>query len=149
MPPFGPGRQRWRASLDRTHERRETMRKDLVIIPEDHPGELARIGETAGIAGLNIEAVSAFTGGGKGIIHVLVDDDERALQVFSEAGFDVKASRHVVVIPVENKPGELGRHCRALADGGINIEQAYISATSDLVVICDDVDRAKEILGLG
>lgn len=124
------------------------MRKDLVIIPEDHPGELARIGEVAGAAGLNIEAVSAFTGGGKGIIHVLVDDDERALEVFSEAGFDVKAARNVVVVPVENKPGELGRICRTLADAEINIEQAYISADSGLVVICDDVDGAKDILGL-
>jgi hypothetical protein len=124
------------------------MRKDLVIIPEDHPGELARIGETAGAAGINIEAVSAFTGGGKGIIHVLVDDDEKALQVFTEAGFDIKASRRVVVIPVDNKPGELGRLCRKLADAGINIEQAYISADSGLVVICDDVDGAMKLLGL-
>lgn len=124
------------------------MRKDLVIIPEDHPGELARIGEAAGEAGLNIEAISAFTGGGKGIIHVLVDDDVRALEVFTDAGFDVKAARRVVVIPVDNKPGELGRHCRTLADAEINIEQAYISATSDLVVICDDIDGAKAALGL-
>jgi len=124
------------------------MRKDLVIIPEDRPGELARIGEAAGDAGLNIDAISAFTGGGKGIIHVLVDDDERALDVFTDAGFDVKAARNVVVVPIANEPGALGRACRALADAEVNIEQAYMSATSDLVIICDDRDGARAALGL-
>jgi hypothetical protein len=30
----------------------------------------------------------------------------------------------------------------------VNIEQAYIAAGSKLVVVCDDVDRAKELLGV-
>ena len=38
------------------------MRKDLVIIPDDKPGVLARLGECLGEAGINIEACSAFTG---------------------------------------------------------------------------------------
>lgn len=124
------------------------MRKDLVIIPDDQPGELARIGEAAGAAGLNIEAFSAFTGGGKGIIHLLVDDDEKALTVFTDAGFDVKAARSVVVVDIADEPGALGRQCRVLADAGVNIEQAYLSARSQLVVICDDKEGAKRALGI-
>ncbi len=123
-------------------------RRDLVIIPEDEPGVLARLGEAAGEAGLNIEALSAFTGKGKGIVHVLVDDADRALQVFDEAGFDVKAARRVAVVDIPDRPGELGRACRALADAGVNIEQAYIAAGSRLVIVCDEVDRAKEVLGI-
>lgn len=124
------------------------MRKDLVIIPDDEPGVLARLGEAAGEAGINIEAISAFTGQGKGIVHVLVDDADRATDVFRDAGFDVKAARRVVVSPIPNAPGELGRTCRILADGGINIEQAYFANDNRLVFVCDDVDRAKELLGI-
>ncbi|MDX1510328.1 MAG: ACT domain-containing protein [Nitriliruptorales bacterium] len=124
------------------------MRKDLVIIPEDRPGELARIGEAAGEAGLNIEAFSAFTGGGKGIIHLLVDEDSRALEVFTSAGFEVKAARSVVVVDIDDQPGALGATCRALAEAGVNIEQAYLSAKSQLVIICDDNEGAKAALGL-
>lgn len=123
-------------------------RRDLVIIPDDEPGVLARLGEAAGEAGLNIEAISAFTGEGKGIVHVLVDDAERALEVFTAAGFDVKAARRVAVADIPDRPGELGRVCRRLADAGVNIEQAYLAAGPRLVIACDDVDTAKEALGL-
>lgn len=124
------------------------MRKDLVIIPDDEPGVLARLGEAAGHANLNIEALSAFTGKGKGVVHILVDDADKALDVFTDAGFEVKAARRVVVADIQDRPGELGKACRTLADAGVNIEQAYIAAGSKLVIVCDDVDRAKQLLGV-
>ena len=123
------------------------MRKDLVIIPQDHPGVLADLGEVLGAAGINIEAISAFTGQGKGIVHILVDQAEEALPVLAEAGIEVKAARDVVVAPLPDEPGHLGRATRALAEAGINIEQAYIAAGSKLVVVCDQLERAKELLG--
>ena len=124
------------------------MRKDLVIIPEDHPGVVADLGEALGAAGVNIEAISAFTGQGKGIVHVLVDDDARAVEVLRDAGMEPRAAREVVVVPLPDEPGQLGGACRGLADAGVNIEQAYIAAGSKLVVICDDVELAKRTLGL-
>ena len=122
------------------------MRKDLVIIPDDQPGQLATIGELLGEAGINIEAISAFTGKGKGLVHVLVDRADDALRVLGDAGVQVAAARRVAVVPLPDEPGTLGEACRRLADAGVNIEQAYIAADSHLVVVCDDVDRAKELL---
>ena len=124
------------------------MRKDLVIIPDDQPGQLATIGEVLGHAGINIEAISAFTGKGKGLVHVLVDRAEDALLVLGEAGVQVAAARRVAVVPLPDEPGTLGAACRRLADAGVNIEQAYIAAGSKLVRICEDVDEAKRVLGL-
>jgi hypothetical protein len=122
------------------------VRKDLVIIPDDTPGVLADLGEALGAAGINIEAISAFTGKGKGIVHVLVDDADRALEVLQERGVDVQAARDVAVTTLPDEPGQLGAACRALADAGLNIEQAYIAAGSKLVVVCEDVDRAMQVL---
>lgn len=124
------------------------MRKDLVVIPDDRPGQLARLGEVLGAAGINIEGISAFTGQGKGIVHLLVDRADDALEVLAAAGIEVRAARRVVVAPLPDEPGHLGAACRVLAEAGVNIEQAYIAAGSQLVVICDDVDRAKELLGV-
>ena len=124
------------------------MRKDLVIIPDDTPGQLARLGEVLGAAGINIEAISAFTGQGKGIVHVLVDRSDDALEVLAAAGIEVRAARRVVVVAVPDEPGHLGAACRTLADADVNIEQAYIAAGSKLVIICDDVDRATELPGV-
>jgi hypothetical protein len=126
------------------------MRKDLVIIPDDEPGVLARLGEVLGAADVNIEAISAFTGQGKGIVHLLVDDADRGLEALQGAGWDVKAARRVAVAPLPDEPGQLGAACRKLADAEVNIEQAYIAAGSKLVVVTDEdhVDRAKEVLGI-
>jgi hypothetical protein len=124
------------------------VRKDLVIIPDDRPGVVAELGERLGEAGINIEAISAFTGQGKGIVHLLVDKAEEAVVVLRDAGFDVRAARRVVVAPLPDEPGHLGRATRALADAEINIEQAYIAGGSKLVIVCDDVDRAKDVLGV-
>lgn len=124
------------------------MRKDLVVIPEDRPGVVAELGECLGEAGINIEAISAFTGKGKGIVHVLVDDADGALAALEAAGVAVQAAREVVVVPLPDEPGQLGAACRKLADAELNIEQAYIAAGSKLVIVCDEADRAKQVLGI-
>jgi hypothetical protein len=123
------------------------MHKDFVLIPDDEPGVLARLGEAAGKAGINIEGVSAFTGQGRGIVHVLVPDAEHALQALSEAGLDVRAARDVLVLDVEDRPGALGEMCRKLADADVNIEQAYLATNTRLVVAVDDIDKARATLG--
>jgi len=124
------------------------VRKDLVIVPDDTPGQLARLGEVLGEAGINIEGISAFTGKGKGVVHVLVDRAEDAVEVLGAAGVEVKAARRVAVVPLPDEPGHLGTACRTLAEADVNIEQAYIAAGSKLVIVCDDVARAKELLGV-
>jgi hypothetical protein len=122
------------------------MRKDFVLIPDDQPGVLARLGEAAGAAGINIEGISAFTGEGKGVVHVLVPDAEEALTALSEAGLDVRAARDVIVVDIEDRPGALGEFTRRLADEDINVEQAYLATNNRLVLAVDDITRARELL---
>jgi hypothetical protein len=122
------------------------MRKDFVLIPDDQPGVLARLGEAAGAAGINIEGISAFTGEGKGVVHVLVPDAEEALVALSDAGLDVRAARDVIVVDIEDRPGALGEFTRRLADENINVEQAYIATNNRLVLAVDDITRARELL---
>ena len=123
------------------------MHKDLVLIPDDQPGVLARIGQAVGGAGINIEGVSAFTGQGKGVIHLLFAQADEAHRVLETAGFDVRAARDVVVVDVADEPGELGAISAKLADAGINIEQAYIATNNRIVLVVDDSDRARDVLG--
>jgi hypothetical protein len=121
--------------------------KDFVLIPDDQPGVIARMGEALGSAGINIEGISAFTGEGKGIVHVLVEDAEAALATLSAAGLDVRAARDVLLIDVEDRPGAMGEVCRSLADAEVNIAQAYIANGSRLVLVVDDLERGREVLG--
>lgn len=124
------------------------MYKDFVLIPDDQPGVLARLGEACESAGINIEGVSAFTGEGKGVVHVLVPDADAALSALSDAGLDVRAARDVLVVDCPDSPGAMGRICRRLADAGLNIQQAYLATQNRLVVAVDDIDRARELMAV-
>jgi hypothetical protein len=121
------------------------MRKDFVLIPDDQPGVIARLGEAAGAAGINIEGISAFTGQGKGVVHVLVPDAELALKALSGAGLDVRGARDVIVVDIPDEPGALGELTRRLADENINVEQAYLATNNRLVVVVDDIERGRAL----
>lgn len=127
------------------------MHKDFTLIPDDRPGVLARIGEAAAAADINIEGISAFTGEGKGVVHLLVADPQAAQRALAAAGFDVRAARDVLVLEIEDRPGAMGEVCRRLADEGVNIQQAYTAGGGKvsgyrLVLAVDDIDRARATL---
>lgn len=118
---------------------------DLRIDIENSPGHLAAIGEALGEVGVNIEGFCAI--GGRGCLHVLVENPRTAHQALEDAGFTVAAERAAVVLPgVENRPGYLGELARRLADAGINIEAAYLATHTRIVFAVDDVEGAWQAL---
>ncbi|HLG01394.1 MAG TPA: ACT domain-containing protein, partial [Acidimicrobiia bacterium] len=90
------------------------MATDLKITLDNLPGELARLGETLGNAGVNIEGIVGVTAGDKGEIHVVVEDADAATAALSAAGITVDAAREVAVTSCNDAPGELGRVARRL-----------------------------------
>jgi hypothetical protein len=124
------------------------MASDLTIYLDDEPGELARLGEVLGKAGINIDGFCALTsGGGRGEIHVLVDDVETARRAIEEAGLRVGDEREALVVHAENLPGELGRIARRIADQGVNILCHYVGSNNRLVFVVDDAERARNAIG--
>ncbi|HEY6594540.1 MAG TPA: hypothetical protein VI011_10600 [Asanoa sp.] len=125
------------------------MPTDLTVILDDRPGELARLGEVTGAAGVNIRGFAAFTGEGRGVIHLLVDDDAvaRATQVLQRAGVGIADSREVLVVDVADQPGSLGELARQLAGANVNIDLAYTTFGGVKIVIAtDDLDNARAAL---
>jgi hypothetical protein len=125
------------------------MPTDLTIVLKDRPGELARLGEATGEAGVNIEGMCAFTGEGRGIIHILVDDDRAAdaRRALEEADMGVADEREVLVIDIADRPGSLGELTRRLAEANVNIELAYTTFGGiKLVVATDDLEAARAAL---
>jgi hypothetical protein len=125
------------------------MSTDLTVVLQDRPGELARLGQATGEAGVNIQGMCAFTGEGRGIIHVLVDDAQAAVarQALEDAGMGVADQREVLVIDVEDRPGTLGGLARSLGEASVNIELAYTTFGGvKLVIATDDVESARAAL---
>ena len=125
------------------------MPTDLTVILHDRPGELARLGEITGAAGVNIRGLAAFTGEGSGVIHLLIDDDAvgRASDELDRAGMGVADAREVLVVDIADQPGSLGELARELAAANVNIDLAYTTFGGvKLVVATDDLDAARAAL---
>jgi hypothetical protein len=126
------------------------MPRDLTVVLQDRPGELARLGEATGQAGLNIQGMCAITGEGRGVIHLLFDDSAagKARSALEEAGLGVADDREVLVIDVSDQPGTLGGLARALGEANVNIELAYTTFGGiKLVIATDDLDSARAAIG--
>lgn len=126
------------------------MYADFVLIPDDAPGMLGRLGAAAGAAGVNLEGISAFTGEGRGVVHVLVRATalDRCISALAEAGMDVRTARHVVVVDIDDRPGWLGEVGAALAEAEVNVAQIYLATRNRMVLACDDLDAARRALGI-
>jgi len=123
--------------------------RNITVVLQDRPGELARLGNAMGGAGVNIKGMCAFTGEGRGIIHVLVDDESAgaARRALDEAGMGVADEREVLVVDVEDRPGTLGELSRRMGEENVNIELAYTTFGGvRLVIATDDLEGAKAAL---
>jgi hypothetical protein len=122
---------------------------NLTVVLKDEPGQLATLGGATGAAGVNIDGLCAFTGEGRGMIHLLVADDavERAVGALEGAGLGVADQREVLVVDITDKPGSLGEFARVLAAAGVNIELLYTTFGGVKVVIAtDDIASARAAL---
>lgn len=121
--------------------------KDLTVVLEDRPGELGRLGEATGAAGINIEGMSAHTREGRGVLHILVGDAQAAREALSGAGIEAQDERDALVVEVEDRPGTMGELAGKLGGAEINIEFAYATFGGCKVVFgVDDVEGAQAAL---
>jgi len=120
--------------------------KDLSIVLENRPGALAEMGEALGRAGVSIEGGGAWIVGNNGAAHFLVADGAAARNALEAAGIKVIAEREVVVQRLKQAvPGQLGQLTRCMADAGINIEVLYSDHDHQLILVVDDVERARQV----
>lgn len=122
------------------------MAKDLRLILEDRPGELAKVGEALGKAGINIDGVCGISWEGKGIIHLLVEDAVKARQVLEAEQITVDREEDVLVLEVEDRPGVLGDLARRMANAGVNLHLTYLATSTRLVIGADDLEKARQAL---
>ena len=122
------------------------MTKDLTVILEDRLGELARVGEALGKAGMNIEGICGVTAEGRGIVHILVQDALKARRALEANHLQVSGELDVLVLEIEDRPSVLGNIARRLASAGVNIHLAYLATSTRLVIGADDLEKARSAL---
>jgi len=122
--------------------------KQLSVPLKNQPGALYGAIRALSAAGVNILGVSCESMGNYGFVHLVPDAPVKALQVLKRAGYDVFEAP-VFNVDLENKPGELARLTRALADKGVNIVLIYGTTSGHvgrLLCTVDDPEKARPIL---
>jgi hypothetical protein len=124
--------------------------KQLTAWVESKPGELGRIAAALGKAQVNISAVTCWSAGSEGPVHLLVTSPSKAKKVLQELGVRV-TEEEVLRVTLPDKPGVLGEVGVRLGAGNINIEYAYASVPTggkkaDLVLSVSDVVGASKAL---
>jgi hypothetical protein len=96
--------------------------KQLSVTAANRPGQLARICESLAQNRVNITGLDAS--GPNRQIRLLVNNPNRAQKVLQKAGWTTRVEE-AVVVNAADRPGQLARVARKLAQRGVNINYAY------------------------
>ncbi len=118
----------------------------FIVSLENKPGSLAQVTEAIAAKGIDITAFGGVTCGGDGTLLLLTNDEAGTRRALADAGCDVREVE-VVSTAATNRPGELAKIARKLADAGVNIDAAIPTGMSSIAIATDDPVRARSILG--
>jgi len=98
--------------------------KQISIFIPNKKGSLAELTEILVRHNIDIRAIAVFDTAEYGILRVVVDDPDRALEILNKEGVVAKVSKVIAVEP-EDKPGSLNQIFSILRDADINIDYIY------------------------
>lgn len=98
--------------------------KQLSIFIPNQKGSLSQLTDILIAHNIDIRAIAVFDTADFGILRIVVDDPERAVEILNKEGVVAKVSKVIAVEP-EDKPGSLNQIFTILRDADINIEYIY------------------------
>lgn len=124
--------------------------KQISVFLENTSGRLADVTSLLGDSGVNLRAITIADTADFGILRLIVDDNEKALEKLKENGFTAKVTQ-VFAIEIEDKPGGLAGIMKILERNGMNIEYLYatLEKNKDKAVVIfrvEDIDGATKVI---
>lgn len=120
----------------------------ISVFIENRPGRLRSLAEALADEGVNVEAIMVPSGTDYGIVHVVVDRHEAALQALESHAYRTYTSR-VLDLDLSNEPGALADVAERLTEHGIDIKYAYSAVAGErgrIILAVSDVERAAGVL---
>ncbi|MDD2374041.1 MAG: hypothetical protein PWP10_4275 [Clostridiales bacterium] len=111
--------------------------KQISVFLENKSGRLAEVTKTLGGKGIDIRALYIADTTEYGILRMIVDQPDQALQALTDSGFTV-SSTNVIAIAIEDHPGTLDQALETLSEGSISVDYLYAfvgRASTDAIVI--------------
>lgn len=126
------------------------MVKQISLFLENKKGRLAHVCRVLGDAGINIRAMSIADTADFGVLRLIVNDPDQALQTLKEKGFAVNIT-NVLAVEVSDTPGGLAAALEKLDQNEVNVEYMYaflgIPSRGAVVIIrVENPESAVEIV---
>jgi len=123
--------------------------QQISVFLENKSGRLAEVTKTLGDAGVNMRAATIADTADFGILRIVVDNPQKALEALEKKGFTAKVTE-VFAIELEDRPGGLAEIMELFHTTGVNIEYLYSSLenkNNKAVVIfkVDDTEHGNKI----
>jgi hypothetical protein len=122
----------------------------ISVFLENRKGRLHEVCSMLGKAGINIRALTIAETETFGVLRIIVDKPDAALELFARN--NVTANRtDVVAVEVEDRPGGLANILKELSEHDVNVEYMYgfiekFTEKALLVFRFDDPEKAGKVL---
>ena len=100
--------------------------KQISIFMENTTGRLADVTALLAKSGINLRAISIADTADFGILRMVADQPDAAVDVLKAAGFAARET-DVIAVEVPDQPGALATIMALFRDEGVNIEYLYAS----------------------
>lgn len=122
--------------------------KQISVFLENKSGRLAEVTRTLKDNLIDIRALYIADTTEYGILRMIVDQPEKALEVLSAAGFTV-SSTFVIAIAIADQPGTLDDALETLSSGSISVDYlyAYVGRASNDAIVVIRVEDPQMALG--
>ncbi len=127
--------------------------KQISVFVENKFGKIAEIVDALAKNEIDISALSLADTSEFGVLRLIVDKSELALEVLKEEGVIVKLS-DVLAIAIDDAPGGLAKALNILTEANVAIEYMYAfigkaDGKAMTVIRVDDEEKASEALKNG
>lgn len=125
------------------------MAHQISVFVENKPGRIERVTEILAKAKVNIRAFTLSGTYEYGVMKLLVDQPDKALEVLAAQGIPV-SKREILAVVMDDRPGGLHRIAKAFGQRKMNIEDAYGFVIQDKkrAVLVVDVERINEAMSV-
>ncbi|MDD2393623.1 MAG: acetolactate synthase [Eubacteriales bacterium] len=111
--------------------------KQISVFLENKSGRLAEVTKTLSANEIDIRALYIADTTEYGILRMIVDKPDQALDLLKKSGFTVSTT-NVIAIAIADTPGTLDDALEVLSTGGISVEYLYAfvgRASTDAIVV--------------
>lgn len=128
------------------------MHRQFEITIQNKIGALADVTETLAKARINIRAIATeIKDAGLGIVKVITDEEQITRKILTVNDFEFE-EYDVVPVRLMDRPGELAKLSRGLANMGVDIESLFVveknNGLAELALKVNDLSKAKKMLNL-